>query len=423
MKILVVHPAQQHSYRLAAALARKGWLDKYITTVYNKKGSLTHFVSNRLHGRDKEKAFGRNCPELNDDDVMQFCEIRGLLKLLVMRNRRLRPFYKWLKYHITDCFARKVAEYAIKNHVDAVVSYDDYSAVLFRLLKEKAPDILRVMDVSAANILYMRKIYEKDIKQKPAFAERLKKEREIVWNNENLRRTKEEIENAQIFLVPSGFVAHSFEVYGVGKSRIRMCPYGVDTSEFAPAEREPLPEETRRPIRFIYVGGVKELKGISYLLEAITHIPENMAQLTVVGQFDPEDSDTKPYRNRVRFTGSILHWEVAGFLAESDVFVFPSLGEGMSLACLEAAASGLPLIVSENSGVTDAITDGKEGFIVRIQSAEDLEEKMQWFIAHPDRIREMGAAAREMALQYTWEAYYQRIGEIFDEIRLDRWER
>lgn len=423
MKVLVVHPAQQHSYRLAVALAKKGWLDKYITTVYNKEGSLTHFVSNRLRGVDREKALGRNCPDLNDGDVVQFCEIRGLLKLLVMRYRRLRPFYKWLKYHITDCFAKKVTEYAIKNHVDAVVSYDDYSAVLFHMLKEKAPDILRIMDVSAANILYMQKIYEKDIKQKPEFAARLKKEREIVWNKENLRRTKEEIETTQIFLVPSGFVAHSFEAYGVRADQIRMCPYGVDTSEFVPAERSGLPEETGRPVRFIYVGGVKELKGISYLLEATAHIPESMAELTVVGQYDPEDPDIRPYRNRVRFAGSVLHREVAGLLAESDVFVFPSLGEGMSLACLEAASSGLPLIVSENSGVTDAMTDGKEGFIIRIQSAEELEEKMRWFIAHPDRIREMGTAARTMALGYTWEAYYHRIGEIFDEIGTDRWEK
>ena len=62
------------------------------------------------------------------------------------------------------------------------------------------------------------------------------------------------------------------------------------------------------------------------------------------------------------------------------------------------------------------MTEGKEGFVVPIQSTESLADKIQWFINNPDQIEPMGRAAREMALRYTWESYYQRIGEVFDEI-------
>lgn len=416
MKILVVHPAQQHSYRLAAALKRKGWLYKYITTVYWKKNSFTYFASLLLRGNFKKKARSRVCADLELEDVVQFCEAEGLLKLLSMNIPGLRPYYRKIKYHVSDRFAQKVAAYAIKHHVDAVVCYDDCSSLLFKELSKRAPEILRIMDVSAANILYMRQIYDKDAELQPNFCDRLHREREVVWNPDNIDRAETELAYGQVFLAPSSFVANTLKFSGIADSQIKICPYGVDTDLFPQKKYRNAEEARAYPVRFIYVGGVKELKGIGYLLDAISQFSQFQASLTVVGQFDPNDADIKPYLDRVHFTGPLLHEEVSKYLAESDVFIFPSLGEGLSLATLEAASCGLPLIVTENSGVNDAMTEGKEGFVVPIQSTESLADKIQWFINNPDQIEPMGRAAREMALRYTWESYYQRIGEVFDEI-------
>lgn len=416
MKVLVVHPAQQHSYRLAIALSRKGCLYKYITTVYWKRRSITYFASLFLKGKFRVKAEGRMCPELRAEDVVQFCEIEGLIKLLTMNISALRPLYKKVKYHSTDRFAKKVADYAIKHHVDAVVCYDDYSSKLFEILQKKAPNILRIMDVSAANIIYMRKIYETDTMLQPIFATFLHKERSVVWDTKNIARAKKEQSLTDIFLVPSTFVSKSLQYVGIQDDQIKLCPYGVDIVQFRQKQYLDHGKPLRWPIRFIYVGGVKELKGISYLLEAISRFPTFQASLTVVGQVDRSSEEIKPYFDRVIFTGSVLHNEIPKLLMESDVFVFPSLGEGLSLATLEAAACGLPLIVSENSGVNDAIIEGKEGFVIPIQSTEALIEKMQWFIRNPWRIESMGNAAREMAMRYTWDNYYIRMGHMFDEI-------
>lgn len=422
MKVLVVHPAQQHSYRLATALHRKGMLYKYITTVYDKKHSFTHLVTKFLKGTNKARAKSRICDGIGEEDVVQFCELEGLLKLLAMHSAGLRPLYRKLKYHSTDRFAKKVARYAKKNHVDAVVSYDDYSSALFKALKKIAPEIIRIMDTSAANILYMKEIYEKDMKLQPDFAKRLLKEREVVWNKADNIRAESEIRDTQIFLAPSEFVARSLFYSGVSENQIKICPYGVDIKQFCPKKYANAAQLKGRPIRFIYVGGVKELKGIAYLFQAIEEIPEEYAKLTVVGQANLSDEDIKPYLNRVTFTGPVLHSEVSKLLLESDVYVFPSLGEGLSLSTLEAAACGLPLIVTENSGVNDAMADGKEGFVIPIQSKKALIDKMRWFITHSDQIEPMGRAAREMALRNTWDAYYERIGNIFDEIECMKWE-
>ena len=121
-------------------------------------------------------------------------------------------------------------------------------------------------------------------------------------------------------------------------------PYGVDTGAFSCKPYDHEKEIRGRPVRFIYVGGVKELKGISYLLRGIMEIPPEQAQLTVVGKYDPGDRDTEPYGGRVQLP-MVLHQEIPKLLREADVFVMPSLGEGMSLSSLEggslwAAAAG-----------------------------------------------------------------------------------
>ena len=174
MKILVAHPAQQHSYRLAEALSGRGMLCAYATTVYYKKHSLTALGAYFLRGTMKMKAQGRVSPVLRPEQVVQFCELEGLLKLLTMHVRFLRPLYRPIKYHTAERFARKVARYAIREKVDAVVCYDDCSARLFAILNKKAPNILRIMDVSAASILYMKEIYERDMALSPDFAARLR---------------------------------------------------------------------------------------------------------------------------------------------------------------------------------------------------------------------------------------------------------
>ena len=194
MKVLVAHPAQQHSYRLATALKKVGMLDKYATTVYYKPGSLTALVAKLLKGKFKTKAEERHCEALSNDEVIQFCEGEGLIKLVALNTPYFKGKYNQIKYHTADRFARKVARYAIRHKVDAVVTYDDSSPILFEILKDKAPNILRIMDMSSANLLYLREIYEDDTKKAPAFAERMKRERAICWDPEILNRAKREIQ-------------------------------------------------------------------------------------------------------------------------------------------------------------------------------------------------------------------------------------
>ena len=415
MKMIVAHPAQQHSYRLAAALKKAGFLDKYMTTVYYKKHSLTALAALFLRGTFHAKAKGRRCPDLSDDDVVQFCEMEGLLKLLALNTGLLKPWYRKIKYHTADRFAVRAANEAIRAKADAVITYDDTSPLLFEILEKKAPKVVRILDMSAANTLYMRRIYEADLLRMPAFGERLRKERAVCWDPVTEERTGRELAAAEYFMVPSDFVARSLIYSGISRDRIFLCPYGVDTETFSLKSYDDL-KSGSRPIEFVYVGGVKELKGIAYLLEAFMSISEEEAHLTVIGHYDPADQDTMPYAGRVRFTGTLLHSEIPKALKAGDVFVMPSLGEGMSLSVIEAAACGLPVIATQNSGVESLITDGENGFIIPIQSVDALRDKILYFVQHPDRIRDMGMKAGEAAQSCSWDKYTENVTRVIGEI-------
>lgn len=92
MKVVVAHPHQQHSYRLASAIKKAGHELVYVTTVYNKPFSLTKIVESLLSGDDRKKAQSRRCDYLKDSEVKQFCELGGLIVLLLFRLDRKRGF-------------------------------------------------------------------------------------------------------------------------------------------------------------------------------------------------------------------------------------------------------------------------------------------------------------------------------------------
>ena len=408
-KIIVAHPHQQHSYQLATALQIEGWLESYITTVYLKRGSLTEKILRCLKGINREKAEKRRCEKLPDTKVVQIGEGIGLLYLLFMRlfhnDKRIMTLYNRVE---SRYFGKKVAKYAINHNVHAVIGFDSECAEMFEYLKRTAPNIVRIMDVSSANRLYMKEIYIRDMKVSPDFAQRLAREKvELFASNcqREMLKLKSEIRDTDYFLVPSEFVKESLRFSGVEERQMLLCPYGVDLSKFPTKSCFKIGNK----IEAIYVGGIKQLKGISYLLKAFGEIDPEVAHLTVVGTTAANDKDILPYTKNITFTGTVVHSEIPKLLQKSDIFVFPSLGDSFSLSALEAAASGLPLIVSSNTGMIDGMQNGKEGFIIPISSKEAIVEKVLWFYKHKNQIEVMGKAAASMAERFTWEKYYTKV--------------
>lgn len=97
----------------------------------------------------------------------------------------------------------------------------------------------------------------------------------------------------------------------------------------------------------------------------------------------------------MRITGWLPRAGVYAELAKADIFVLPSLWEGMPLALIEAQAAGLPAVVSDVVGNRDVVIDGKTGFVC--QTDAELLQKMRLLIEDADLRLRLGQAAREMA--------------------------
>lgn len=410
MDIIVAHEGKQHSFRTAEALLQKGYLYKYITTIYDKPFSLTRIVKYLLRGDAKKKCASHRDEALPDDMVLQYCEWKGLLRLFLSKipvlYKHFPHYYDWLH----DSFGRGVAEYAIKNNVDAVIMYDTTANECWKILKEKAPSIKRILDVSIANRLFMKDNFIKDMEQTHDY--NIKDEKADLWDENNCKRYLEEIKDSDYFLIASNVVKRSMMFSGVREDQMFMAPYGVDSHKFNFVEKESL----QLPLKLVYVGQVNYRKGIHHLLNVMDSFKENEVELYMAGGYNDTTPLYQQYKDRrnIHFLGFVTRDVLANLYQKCDVFVFPTLGEGYGLVILEALSCGVPCIVSDLAGGDDAILNGYNGFKFEAGNDLDLKNKIQWFIDNPDKLPEYSRNSRLSVEKQTWQSYYDGVVKALD---------
>lgn len=408
-KIIVAHSGKQHSYQLAKALKKKDMLLNYVTTVYDKRGGLTHFVGRFLKGDNKQRFLTRRDEEL-DSDVVQYCEFGGLLVIALRRIRFLSKLGVKLDYWVRYITYIKTIRLAEKTNADAVIFFGRLNKKHFELKQKICPNTVLIIDVPTTHQRLIKDIFEHD--WQCYHDEFLKIEQSNFWRKSI--DTDFWCKQADGFLVGSSFVKKSLMMCGTEEERIKIVPYGVDIKIFSPKLVYTVP----KIVTFLYVGEINRRKGIHHLLPAFEKLNRDKARLILVGNYNPQDPMIVKYKKRVniKFMGFMTKDSVVEFYKKADVFVFPSLREGMAQVGIEAMCCGLPVICSENSGFNDLFTDGKEGFIIPASDREKLTNCMQFFIEHPKEIEKMGREASKTIVKYTWEAYHEKVSEAVCDI-------
>ncbi len=191
---------------------------------------------------------------------------------------------------------------------------------------------------------------------------------------------------------------------------------GIDTKEFGP-KNSIFATAENKPLEIICVSRITARKGIKYLIEAVKKLTEEKLNvgLKIIGEGDAKESlknmtESLKIKNRVEFLGMIEHEKLPKKYQRADVFVLPSLNEGMSNTLLEALSSGLPVVATDTGGTKELVMDGENGFIVRKKNHIDLAEKIEK-LAKDGVLREaMGRKSREKAEKMGWdkvaEQYY-----------------
>lgn len=184
---------------------------------------------------------------------------------------------------------------------------------------------------------------------------------------------------------------------------VQSVSYGIDASRFSGTVRTP----SARPLRVLFVGHLRLLKGVQYLAEAARLLGSQQVQVRLVGQSKVSDRAEQQLRKCVELAGTVPRREVARQYDWADVFVLPSLSEGSAAVCYEALASGLPVITTPHAG--SVVRDGIDGFIVPIRNAEQLADRLAHCACNRQQLSEMSANALERAREFTVTGYAHRL--------------
>ena len=198
------------------------------------------------------------------------------------------------------------------------------------------------------------------------------------------------------------------------RGRVIEIPNGVDTERFAPPA-EGRPAERPDGIEALFVGGDWERKGLRQAIEAIALVPGT--RLTVVGLGDEDGyravAAEHGVADRVEFAGSTD--DAAPFYKRADAFLLPTAYETFSLVTYEAAASGLPLLVTPVSGVEDLLVEDRNGWFID-RDPEAIAARLRALAADPALRAELGANAREDSLRFSWSRVVEDYVELYAQL-------
>ena len=171
-----------------------------------------------------------------------------------------------------------------------------------------------------------------------------------------------------------------------------------------------------------YVGWLVSIKGVTYLISAMARVVEQHPEsiLVLAGKGDDKGDEETKLRERVEGLGledrvRFLGWraDVDEIMGSFDIFVLPSLNEGMGRVLVEAMASGLPIVASRVGGIPDLVKDGRNGLLVPPKDASALEKAICDLLADKKKRKRMGKAGKKICRQYSAEAMVGQIGNLY----------
>jgi UDP-glucose:(heptosyl)LPS alpha-1,3-glucosyltransferase len=121
--------------------------------------------------------------------------------------------------------------------------------------------------------------------------------------------------------------------------------------------------------------------------------------------------------DRVRFAGEAA--AVGPFYSAADGFVLPTAYEAFPLVSLEAAAAGLPLLITRVSGVEELLVDGVNGWFIE-RDAGVIADRLARLATDAGRRSSMGAAAREVAARFGWQQVIDRYTQHYERLAAAR---
>lgn len=220
-----------------------------------------------------------------------------------------------------------------------------------------------------------------------------------------VNRIREEYERADVIRVMSRYALESFVERGFSTDKVKVIapPFTVD--EF------PVAGFSGPTFKVIFVGQVVPWKGFHHLVTAFQRLNLKDSELIIWG--GPGSRAISRYLRAQQSRNPNIHvkpisirdvgnQEVYG---TANVMVLPSLSDGFGYVVAEAMASGLPVIVTKNTGAADLVHDGVNGYVIAPGDIDAITSRLVHLAQHPALVREMGKKAREAITTLSFDRY------------------
>ena len=220
---------------------------------------------------------------------------------------------------------------------------------------------------------------------------------------------------------PSKSTADELVEKGIPADRIRLMERGIDITLFHPSKKNGFFKKRFQIdddiIKLLYVGRVSREKNLPILVQAFNrlHRERSDVHLVIVGEGPYlEEMKNELSGKPVTFTGYLAGEDLAEAYASSHVFVFPSTTDTFGNVVLEAQASGIPVVVTDQGGPQENLIPSRTGFIARGNDMESFLESIRLLINDGQLTGRMGRAARKYMEERTFEKAFLKTWEMYE---------
>jgi glycosyltransferase involved in cell wall biosynthesis len=404
--ILLSHPTGNENVRQAALAFREaGLLREFWTCIsWNSNATVSGLLPHSLRQQLSRRSFH---PSLRA--VTRTAPAREMGRLLVsalglsiFSEHETGPLS--IDAIFSDLDRKVAARLSQLPDCKLVYAYEDGALETFRAAQ--AHSISRVYDLPIGYWKVAQQIYAEEREREPAWAATLTGVRD---SEEKLARKDEELRLADRVVVASSFTKETLRAADLAVE-VQVIPYG------APAAISANVEAHSGALRVLFVGSLGQRKGLSYLLQAIKLLGSKV-ELTLLGRKAVDGCP--PLEEAIRkhrWIPSLPHPELLRVMQQHDVLILPSLFEGFGLVILEAMAQRLPVIATPHTAGPDVISEGVDGFIVPIRSAEAIAARLDHLASNPNLLQQMKQAAQDKAKSQRWENYRESLTQMAQDL-------
>ena len=194
---------------------------------------------------------------------------------------------------------------------------------------------------------------------------------------------------------------------------------GIDAMRFGGTkpQREPF---------ILFVGGMEGRKGLEFAIEALEMLASRRRELRLVAVARPGFLRTESRQwfdhlvercglaGKVDIRELVTDAELVNLYSKASVFLLPTRMEGWGLAIMEAMAAGCPVVSSPVGGVTELVSDGENGLLVRVGDVAAIVESIERLLDDADLRNRLCANAAKTIKEYTWESAAEKTITLYE---------